>query len=104
MSNLTRHQRQQILDCLARLTILDTRLGRDQLLAGLPPALADSIPRTDTKRLDLAALLDGCAAWRTLADPSPLQLLLENAGVLAAGTQIAAELRTLQQALHPAPI
>src|SRR4051794_9642270 len=95
MPHLTRDQRRQILDLLLRLPVLNTAAGRTQLLADLPPALVASLARSDTQRIDLAVILDGCAAWPPTAPPHPLQILLENAAGLVLGTQIASDLQAI---------
>jgi hypothetical protein len=83
MNYRTRPQRQQILELLARLTTLDTRAGRDRLLADLPPALHDCLARSETTPLDLAAILARSAAWPGAAAHSGG---LSYTGARAAGT------------------
>jgi hypothetical protein len=98
MGVLTATTRHQLLDLLGALPLLDSRGGRDTLLQDLPLTLRTAIPRSETTRLDLDAIVAAADAWWPTDGPVrdyPLRQLITTARDLAAGSSTAAALDQL---------
>src|SRR4051812_31853112 len=99
MGVLNQTSRQQVLNLLGTVAILDTRAGRDQLLRDLPPRLVGQIERSDAKTQDLDQMVYTCDLWwpenGTAVEDYPLRVLLTNAADLTDGTQTAGQIEAL---------
>src|SRR5215212_2091328 len=96
MGVLDHTTRPQLLALLAQVPGITTRAGRDALLPDLPPALTNTITRSDATTPDLDQIVYVCDSWWSdpLADPQPvadypLRALVQAACDRATGTQVA---------------
>src|SRR4051812_29238676 len=100
MELIDRATRLRLIDILNRITALGQPGGLDRLLADLPKALTDSVPRTGALGIDLPTLVERCNTWEPGAGaPHPLRLLIENAQRLVTGGAIAVELQAVLDGL-----
>ncbi len=96
MGLLNRETRRQLLETLAGMGVLDSSAGRTLLLQDLPWGLTNMIMRSESKLLDLNAILDSCEHWDPAEGaPHPTRLLIENARDLVMGSGTAARLQAL---------
>jgi hypothetical protein len=108
MGLLTRDTRRQLIEALTAVPVLDSSTGRGLLLHDLPPRLTVMLTRSESKLLDLNAIVDGCDHWEPIPGvPHPLRLLIENARDLVTGSAVATRLQALLDTLPadgtPAP-
>lgn len=100
MALLTRETRRELIDALTALPVLDSSAGRTLLLHDLPPRLAVMMARSESKLLDLNAIVDGCDHWEPIPGlPHPLRLLIENARDLVTGSALATRLQAILNTL-----
>jgi hypothetical protein len=96
MGLLTRDTRRQLIEALTAVPVLDSSAGRGLLLHDLPPRLTVMLARSESKLLDLNAIVDGCDHWEPISGvPHPLRLLIENARDLVMGSAVAIRLQAL---------
>jgi WD40 repeat protein len=77
---LTADQRRRLLDALELMALCDTSQGRSLLLGDLPANLVSSIPRSETKTIDLSNIVDLTDRWGMIDGEKPaLLVVLENA-------------------------
>jgi hypothetical protein len=99
---LTREQRRRLLDALNTLPLFEQEEGRNLLLSDLPPSLIQQVPRSDTKIIDLEAIVRTVEAWGTLDDSTPaLAILIENARFYGQGGNAGRSLDELSTELGP---
>jgi hypothetical protein len=108
MGLLTRDTRRQLIEALTAIPVLDSSAGRGLLLHDLPPRLTVMLARSESKLLDLNAIVDGCDHWEPIPGVAhPLRLLIENARDLVMGSAVATRLQAMLDALPmdaaPAP-
>jgi hypothetical protein len=100
---LTSDERRQLIDLLRKLPNIHDPQALTLLLATLPPALRDSIPRTRVVAMDIPRLVDTVEgeAWSPLPDGVyPITVVIENASGLAPGSRLASELQALLTTLR----
>jgi hypothetical protein len=103
MALLTRETRRDLIEALTAMPVLDSSAGRTLLLHDLPPRLTVMLARSESKLLDLNAIVDGCDHWEPIPGvPHPLRLLIENARDLVTGSALASRLQAILDAL-PTP-
>ncbi len=97
--NVTR--RRALEATLLSISVFATAGGRDRLLADLPPGLVQTVPRSDSPALDIAAIVEACNSWITAEAEavSPVRLLIDNALAFAADSQVGEQLAALRDAL-----
>jgi hypothetical protein len=99
---LTREQRRRLLDALNNLPLFDDEQGRTLLLSDLPATLCQSVQRSDTKIIDLEAIVRTVEGWGTLDDGTPaLGILIENARFHGQGGNAGRSLEELTTELGP---
>jgi hypothetical protein len=97
---LTREQRRRLLDALNNLPLFEEEQGRSLLLSDLPATLCQSVQRSDTKIIDLEAIVRTVEGWGTLDDGTPaLAILIENARFYGQGGNAGRSLEELSTEL-----
>jgi hypothetical protein len=96
MGLLTRETRRELIEALTAIPVLDSSAGRTLLLHDLPPRLTVMLARSESKLLDLNAIVDGCDHWEPIPGLlHPLRLLIENARDLVTGSALATRLQAI---------